>query len=382
MSTIEIARHRPGKGTQDFVEAGRTVFAGDTKWVPPLTLMLSDQLNPKSNPLFAHADVALFTARRDGKLVGRISATIDRNHLLKFQDKTGFFGFFDTVDDVEVAQALLDAAGDWLRDRGMERMRGPMSLSINEEVGLLIEGFEHPPMVMMAHSRPYQQRLADACGLQKEKDLYAWRWPVVEEMPKRALRALEQIRDMPEVTIREARVDEEMDQLIEIQSDAWKDNWAHVTLSKAEARKVASDMKLLIDPAIAIVAEIDGELAAMSLALPNLNEAIADFSGRLTPMNVAKLLWRLKVKRPKTARLIMLGIKEKFRKQKRYMPLAVALVCEMGQRGRRQGYEYGELSWTLEDNGAVNALIKLCGGSIYKRYRIYEKSLKASPDAS
>lgn len=382
MTGIEITRHRPGKDIQDFLQAANVVFAGDRSWIPPLRMMLSDQLSPTASPFFAHADVALFTARKAGRLVGRISAQIDREHLARYKDKTGFFGFFDTIDDEEVGRALMEAACAWLADRGMVRVLGPISLSINQEVGLLVEGFDSPPMILMGHSRQYQQRIADACGLGKAKDVFAWKWSVVDEMPRRAQRALAQMRDLPEVTLREARIKDEILDLIAIQDDAWKDNWGHVSMTPAEARQLADDLKLLIDPTIVTVAEIDGELAGMALAIPNLNEVIRDFDGRLSPRNVAKLLWRMKVRHPRTARLGMLGIREKYRKQKKYMPLAVAMVCDLGQRGKRRGYEWGELSWTLEDNAPVNMLIKQCGGEVYKRYRIYEKALSRQSSAS
>jgi hypothetical protein len=374
---IEIRQHQPGRDIRDFMRVPYEVFRGDPAWVPPLDMMIKEQLTPKTNPFFEHADVTLFTARKDGKLVGRISAQIDHEHQKRYQDATGFFGFFDTLDDVEVAKALMDAARAWLRARGMQRMRGPLSFSINEEVGVLIEGFEYPPMVVMGHNRPYQSQLIEACGLAKAKDFYAWRYQM-EELPPRALKAWQEVKAMPEVTLRIAdrsRLDSEITQVLEIQDDAWRDNWGHVSFTAGELQAVVKALKLLIEPKLAILAEIDGRTAAMAIALPNLNEAIRDLDGKILPLGWAKLLYRLKVSRPKSARLCLLGIRKEYRNQRRYAGLALALVAEIQRRGGELGVKYGELSWTLEDNTPVNLLIRSVRGQIYKKYRVYEQAL-------
>ena len=374
--TITIHQHVPGRDIRDFIRVAHVVFEGDPAWVAPLDFMIREQLSPK-NKFFDHAEVALFTARRGGKLVGRVSAQIDREHLSRYKDATGFFGFFDTIDDPKVAQKLIDAAAQWLAERGMTRMRGPLSLSINEEVGLLVDGFEHPPMVMMPHSRPYQGRLTEGCGLTPVKDLLAWKY-VVDELPPRAVRAHEQITALPEVRLRtlsRKRLDEELALVLEIQDDAWRQNWGHVSLTPDEARKAADDLKLVLEDELAILAEIEGEAAGMCIAVPNLNEAIADLGGKLFPAGWAKLLWRLKVRHPHTARLFLLGIKKKYRHVKRYGALALAMIAEIAKRGREKNIEWGELSWTLEDNVPVNLAIKSMRGQHYKTFRIYEKSL-------
>jgi len=373
MTDIEIRRHPPGGDISDFLAAARVVFADDPNWIPPLNILQKDQLSPKS-PFFEHAEVMFFTARRGGELVGRISAQIDREHLRRYGDDVGFFGFFDTVDDVDVAAALLNAANQWLKQRNMKRLRGPISLSINQEVGLLVEGFSTPPTVMMPHSRPYQGAIYEKLGLEKAKDLFAWRWDVAPGLPPRALRAHSEMKRLG-VTFREVNLTTEIEELVAIQDDAWQDNWGHVSMTPAEAKQLRRDLSLIIDPAIAIVADIDGELAGMAIAIPNLNEIIRDFSGKLTPTNVAKLLWRLKVDHAKSARLALLGIKGEYRKQKKYMPLALAMISEIARRGYQHGYEWSELSWTVEDNGPVHALIKMAGGYMYKRYRVYEKDV-------
>jgi hypothetical protein len=261
----------------------------------------------------------------------------------------------------------------------LRRMRGPLSLSINEEVGLLVEGFDTPPMVMMSHSRPYQGALVEACGLEKVKDLLAWRY-VVTDLPPRAVKAREEIAKLPEVRLRTAHMknlDAELPLLLAIQDDAWRENWGHVSLTPREIRAATDMLKLILNEQLAIIAEIDGEAAGMCIALPNLNEAIADLGGKVFPLGWAKLLWRVKVAHPKTARLCLLGIKQQYRHVKRYGALSLAMIAEISVRGRAIGIEWGELSWTLEDNYPVNLAIKVMKGELYKRYRLYEKAIEA-----
>jgi hypothetical protein len=258
----------------------------------------------------------------------------------------------------------------------MKRIRGPLSLTINEEVGLLVDGFDTPNVLLMPHHRPYQQKLAEATGLEKVKDVYAFHWKM-GALPKRVHDAHKHVAAFPEIHLREINFEAEIDELVRIQDDAWRHNWGHVSMTPAEAKQFAKDLALLIDKRIAIVAEINGDLAAMAIAVPNLNEVIFDMGGKVSATNVAKLLWRLKVRGTKSGRLAMLGIKEEYRKQRRYGFLALALVAEIAERGRKAGYEWAELSWTLEDNAPINMLIKVSGGDLYKTYRIYEKALSA-----
>lgn len=380
--TIEIRQHAPGRDLADFIRVPHVVFGAatrgaDTSWIPSLDLMVKEQLSPKKNAFFEHADAALFTAWKDGALVGRVSAQVDREHLARWHDDTGFFGFFDTIDDPAVGQALIAAAENWLRARGMKRVRGPLSLSINEEVGTLVEGFDTPPMIMMSHHMPHQGGIAEACGLVKAKDLYCWRYDVVD-LPPRVLKAHVEVSAMPEVRLRTLdprNLDAELRLVLEIQDDAWRDNWGHVSLTPTEAKKAVEALKLVVERELAIIAEVDGAPAAMCIALPNLNEAARDLGGKLLPFGWAKLLYRLKVGTPKTARLCLLGIKKEYRSVKRYGALSLAMVAEIQQRGRRLGVEWGELSWTLEDNAPVNLLIRTMRGQLYKKYRIYEKAL-------
>lgn len=378
--SIEIREHRPGHDLRDFIRAGRVVFKGDPAWVPPLTFDLTARLTPAKNPFFQRGEVGLFTAWRGGELVGRVSAQIDHEHLRLHQDATGFFGFFDTIDDDEVGRALLDAASEWLVRRGMKRMRGPLSLNMNEEVGVLIEGHETPPVVLMGHSRVWQDRVALAAGLEKAKDLLAWRFDV-GAIPGRATRAWEKVQELPEVRLRTVdpkKIKSELAAIMEIFNDAWKDNWGWVPATEAEVEKTGEELRMILDRDLAFIAEIDGRPVGICIALPNLNEVTRDFDGKLGPVQLAKLLFRLKVKRPKSARLMMLGIRSELRGIKKYGGLSHALYVEIAKRGQEAGYEWGELSWTLEDNAPVNLGIRSMGAKVYKKYRIYERALDSA----
>jgi hypothetical protein len=379
---IEIREHVPGQDLSDFLRAARIVFEGDPNWVPPLEFDIKQRLTPGKNPFFHRGELALFTAWKDGRLAGRISAQLDHEHLRRYEDRTGFFGFFDTIDDEEVGRALVDAAEKWLVRRGMKRMRGPLSLTMNEEVGVLIEGFDMPPSLMMSHSRDWQDRVALAAGLEKARDLFAWRFDV-GNIPPRALKAWEETKALPEVRLRSvepSKMDRELRIILDIFNEAWVDNWGYVPATDEEAKKMGEDLRLILDKDLAFIAEVDGKAVAICIALPNLNEVARDFDGKLNPITVAKLIWRLKVKRPKSARLMMLGISTAMRNQRRYAGLSHALYVEVAKRGEKLGYEWGELSWTLEDNRPINLGIKSMGARIYKKYRVYEKALAAASE--
>lgn len=379
--TIQIREHTPGTDIEDFIRVGHVVYGDDPAWVPPLEFDLRQRLTPGKNPFFHRGEVALFTAWKDGKLAGRISAQLDHIHLDRYRDQTGFFGFFDTIDDDAVGGALLDAAQAWLERRGMVRMRGPLTFHMYEEAGVLIDGFDMPPQLLMAHTRRWQQRVCENNGLAKAKDLYAWRFDV-GKIPERAEKAWAEVKKMPEVKLRSVRrleMQKELGAIMRIFNDAWEQNWGHCPASAEEVKKTGEELLLILDPELAFIAEVDGKPVGMCIALPNLNEVIRDFDGKLSALTVAKLLYRLKIKGPKTARLMMLGISKDVRGLKKYGYLSHALYVEVAKRGEKLGYEWGELSWTLEDNKPINLGIKSMGAKIYKTYRIYERPIPGAP---
>ncbi len=371
-------RIRPVQGRRDrvaFAALPERLNAKDPSWISPLRMEVLDRLSPR-HPFFEHGEAAFFLAERGGAVVGRISAQINTLHNLRYKDHVGFFGFFDCVDDPEVAAALLEQAAHWTAERGMDTLRGPFSLSINDECGVLVDGFDTPPYLMMPHNPPYYGRLIEGAGLVKAKDLLAWRYGFEEPRPI-VRRFAEAARAVEGVSIREIRprqIQADVRAVIDVFNDAWSDNWGFVPLTERELAKMAADMKLILDPKIALIAELHGEPIAICIGLPNLNEALAGLGGRLWPWSVARLLWRLKVRRVSTGRLVLLGIRKKYQGTA-LSGLVSWLFIEVNERARRQGYTAGELSWTLEDNRGINRGIEMMGGTRYKTYRIYERPL-------
>ncbi|WP_437667759.1 hypothetical protein [Sorangium sp. So ce1182] len=376
---IELRELRKGdrKVLKDFLNVVDTIYEGEPNYIRPLDLDISDRLDKKKNPFFEHAEGTAWVAYKDGRPAGRITAQVDHEHLRVHQDETGSFGFFDTIDDAETAQALLAEAAGWLRARGMKRMRGPYSLSINEEIGCLVEGFDRPPVIMLPYHRPHQGQLIEQAGLEKVKDLYGWRYEV-GDIPVRAQKAHAEVLAMPEVhtrcadpknALRDIRI------IMDVFNDAWSENWGFVPMTERELVKWAEDVRLILMPELTKLTFIDGEPAAVSLGLPDLNELIRGLHGKLLPTGVFKLLWRLRVRGPKSGRLVVLGIRKKWRHVRRYAGLSAFLYVEMNRAAQLLGMKGGELGWTLEDNAAINAGIRLMGGRIYKKYRIFERAL-------
>jgi hypothetical protein len=373
---------RPVSSSSDlkkFIRLPWKIYKNDPAWTPPLLMERKEFLDPKKNPFFEHAEVALFLAEKDGEPVGRISAQVDHLHNETHKERTGFFGLFECIDDPDVASALLNNAGGWLKTRGMDRIRGPFSFSINEEVGIVVKGRENPPFVLMAHSAPYYEKLLEGWGLKKLKDFYCWRYDSSRPVPEAAMQLAEEARKYPGLTIREVNpktLEQDVRILIDVFNSAWSKNWGFVPLTENEIKKAAKDFKLLLEPKLALIAEVNGVPAAISLALPNLNEAIKDLNGRLFPCGLPTLLYRIKRKKIRSARLILLGIKKEFRKDELGAGLSVLLYVEKHRRSQELGHWGGELSWTLEDNQKINFGIEMMGGEHYKTYRVYEKSLE------
>ena len=361
----------------EFIKLPWQIYRNDPAWVPPLVKERLDFLNPRKNPFFEHADVQLFLAYRNGTPVGRISAQWDRLHLDRHRDGAGFFGLFESVEEPEVAQALLQTAGAWVRERGGSRLRGPFSLSINEECGLLVDGFEHPPFILMGHNPPYYRSLIEQQGFAKAKDLFCWRYDPRNPILEGPLQIAEAVRQHPGLVIREVdpkHLERDVRIILEVFNSAWEKNWGFVPLTEAEIKKAAKDFKLILDPRIALIAEVEGKPAAICLAVPSLHEAIRDLNGKLFPIGLVKLLYRLKRHKIRSARLVLLGVKKEYRGSI-LGGLSVLLYCEVGRRGREAGYRASESSWTLEDNEKINAGIEFMGAERYKTYRIYEKKI-------
>jgi hypothetical protein len=353
----------------------------DPNWVPPLLDDYRRSLNPKKSPFLKHGEAKCFLALQEGNPVGRISAQVDADFDKQWPQEKGvaFFGFFDSKDDPAVARALFDAAGTWARGKGRTSIRGPFTLDSKGEVGVLVEGFDTPPRIGMPHNRPYVGPLIESAGLAKAKDFYAW-WYTSGQIDERTRKIAERTLQLPNVRVRPmdlSRFRREVEIVRDIYNSAWSQNWNFTPFTSAELEIIATEYKMFVDTEIALIAEVDGKPAAMCFAIPDVNEMVKDFDGELTkrPFNVAKLLWRLKFRRPTSARLLLLGVKEEYRASHRYGTLAAVLYVEVARRGAARGYVGGELSWTLEDNVMINRGIERMGARKYKTYRVYERSL-------
>lgn len=359
----------------DFVNVPWTVFAGDPSWVPPLKLERKDALAPK-HPVFKHLQWQGFVAYRDGIPVGRISAQLDRLHLERYHDATGFFGFLDALDDEAVFDALFKHAEQWLRERGLRRARGPFSLNINQEVGLLVEGFDTQPYFMMGHARPYYGAHVERQGYAKAVDVFAYLISSHFQPPPVMASLFERLKRR--VTIRALdtrRKDAELDTVCDIFNDAWADNWGFVPFTHDEFRTIGHEMLMLIPPNFIQIAEMDGEAVAFIVLLPNLNEVIADLNGELFPFGWAKLIKRLKFGYPHTARIPLMGVRRKLHHTRFGPGLALSVVEALREPGKSKGVKEVEMSWILESNEAMKNIIDILGGRQSKRYRIYEKAL-------
>jgi len=363
-----------------FLGVPHTIYRDDPAWIPPLLLERREHLS-RRNPYFEHADWRAWIAWRGTRPVGRITAQIDRLHLERHRDATGFFGMIEAEDRAETFRALTDAAETWLAAQGMRRVRGPFSLSINDESGLLVAGFDTPPMVMMGHARPYYGPHLETGGYRKAMDLLAYRL-TAEAQPPPALRALAERLDA-RVRVRPLRrrdFHREVAILRDIFNDAWSENWGFIPFTEAEFEELGRNLRMLLDDDFIQIAEVDGEPAAMAVALPNLNEAAHDLRGRLFPLGWLKLLWRLKVRFPSSGRVPLLGVRKRYQNTLLGPALAYMVIDALSGPVRRRGIRMMELSWILETNKRMRAILEDMGAEAYKRYRVYEKTLAADGD--
>jgi GNAT superfamily N-acetyltransferase len=369
----------PVQSKQDreaFIRFPYSLYAGDPNFVPPLEMERRDFLDPKKNPWFEFGSVELFLARRDGQVVGRIAAVHDPHWNDYYKTKLGFFGMFESIDDVAVARGLFDAAASWVKAQGFAEMMGPFNFSTNYECAVLVEGFEAPPAVMMAYNPRYYDALYTACGFSKAKDLWAYDLSSSVPPPEKVVRVAEKIRQREGLVVRPIRMDDfaaEVRRVKEIYNAAWEDNWGFVPMTDHEFDHIAKEMKTVLRPELVLIAEVKGEPVAFSMTLPDANYALKAAGGRLTrwglPIGLIKLL--LASRRIRRLRLITLGIKEGFRKR----GIDAVLYLDTISTAKRLGYSGGEISWTLEDNHLVNRAIEMMGGKRTKTYRVYQRAI-------
>ena len=375
---LEILPVRGRRDFRRFIDYAYTRNAGDPNWVPPLRLGEHDRLNPKKNPFFAHADVELFIAMRDGRVAGRVAAIDDRLHNSTHRDNIAMFGLFE-ADDAETSRALLGGAESWAAGRGRSAIRGPINPSMNDNCGLLVEGFDTRPMLLMPHNPPEYAAFIEACGYAKAKDLFAWIYELDRPVPEVVRRLAERRRERLALTIRTIRMSEflrEADRLRELYAGAWEKNWGFVAPTVEEFRHIAKDMKLIFDPKFGVVAEADGRLVACAVALPDINQALVGTGGRLFPLGLVKLLGRKRY--IDQGRLLLLGIDPAYRSHGLF-PL---LLLELHRQLEGTPYKRVEFSWVLEDNHDINRPAAEGGARRYKTYRIYQKSLSRASSSA
>jgi len=377
---ITIKRVETKSDWDAFIGLSWKIYKNDPFWVPPLRIAVRDALDVNKNPFFKHAYMHAVLAMRGEEVVGRVIGVIDDAHNKYHEEMTVFFGFFESIEDSKVADALLADVAKWGLSRGMTQMRGPVNPSTNHECGLLVEGFQDSPSVMMPYNPPYYVKLLENWGLVKTKDLFAYDIDARKvKFSDKLLAQAEKLKEGGVVKFRTVNMsdyDNEVSKILDIYNDAWEKNWGFVPMTPEEFRHMAKDMKAIVDPSLLLIAEVRGEPAAFSLALPDVNQAIKKIkNGKLFPTGLIKLLWNLKGpgkrKTINRCRILTLGIKKAYRE----FGVGPLLYAEYLKRGPGNGYPVGEASWILEDNVPMNrALAHMCGERT-KVYRLYDKTL-------
>ncbi|MDD5688360.1 MAG: hypothetical protein PHE88_11090 [Elusimicrobia bacterium] len=372
---MEIKSYSLPEKLNEFIKFPFKLYKGtpyEKFWVPPLIAESKKLFSPK-NPFWKHSKIKIFLAEENDKISGRIAAIIDDNFNSFQKEKCGFFGYFDCVNDVNVARELLSEAKKYLKSEGMEVIRGPMNPSTNDECGLLIDGFDSLPVIMMPYNPPYYMGLIENSGLQKVKDLYAWVRSAKDDAPPRIAKIVEHIKKKENIRVRNfdlKNFERDAQYFKDIYNSAWEKNWGFVPMNNEEIDYMAEGLKPLIDTRIFHFLEVNGVPVAATLTVPDYNFVLKKLNGKMGIIGVLKFLyWKRKIK---FVRLMALGVKKEFRSK----GLEAILYCEILNACRKYGYPAGgELSWTLEDNDLINKGIEAMGGKLYKKYRIYEAKI-------
>ncbi|MEW6056842.1 MAG: N-acetyltransferase [Bdellovibrionota bacterium] len=371
VKTVESKQER-----DDFFLLPWDIHEDDKNWVPPLLLSVKQTLDTAKNPFWKHAKQKLWVAYQGGACVGRIAGVIDESHNKFHGETTAFWGFFECINDIEVARALFSVVEAWSREQGMNVLRGPMNPSTNHECGLQINAFDTKPFIMMTQNPAYYPELVEKAGFSKAKDLYAWLLDNSRKFDDKLVQNAKRLQESQGIVVRPidmAKYEEEIEKIIEVYNDAWEKNWGFVPMTNEEFRHMAKDMKPILVPQLVYIVEVRGETAGFSLWLPDLNQVMAKIpDGKLFPAGLIKLLWYTKVKRiVNRGRILTLGVKKKYRN----LGLASLLYLRYYEDAPALGYPLGECSWILEDNAAMNQGLKLMKADLYKTYRIYDKPL-------
>jgi len=367
MNRLQISSVRNSADRREFLSFPYRLYRHDPHWVAPLLLDQKALFRP-THPFQLHGTIERFLARRDGRTVGRIAAILDPNYSRFHEERAGFFGFLEMIDDADVTAGLLAAARDWLGEHGAAVIRGPVNPSTNYECGVLVDGFDSCPRIMMTYNPPYYGRLIEAAGLKKAKDLVAYDLPtsVARADRVRALTEKAAVNGVHLRTLRMNEYDKEVELAWGIYNSAWARNWGFVPMTRAEFLHHGHELKQILIPDLAWIAEVSGQAVGFALAIPDINEALRHLRGRLLPFGLVKLLWYKR--RIKYLRVIVLGVRQEFRPT----PAAAALYAALIREAGRLGFDGAECSWILEDNVLMRRSIEALGGRAYKTYRIYE----------
>ncbi len=378
---VQIVEATTPEQYRDFVNLPYRVYKRDPMWRAPLRFERAEQINRKKNPGLERIDSAFWLALCGDQVVGRCASFVNHAHLDTYKDETGHFGFLDVeLGEHNATLALIKRCEEWLRDRGMKWVAGPYNFSVNEEIGMLVDGFETPAVMMMPHGRKDYPIMLEDMGFEKAMDLIAYTNNLHEGYPRPKIvrRMIDLVRESKSLSVRRMhkdRFDDEIRLALDIFNDAWSDNWGFIPFGQAQVEHMASQLKTIIQPDGFWFGEVDGEAVAFVLMLPNLNEAVAGLNGKLLPFGWAKLLYRLKVKGVKTARIPLQGARKSIQKKRSGVALTITLFEECFRAMRDRGVMTTELSWILETNKDVQGLIDLSGAKPYKTYRIYRKAL-------
>lgn len=373
---IQITPVESRRDLRHFIQLPHRIYANRPEWRPPLMLERRLHLSPRFNPTFAHLEWQAWLAWRNGKPVGRITAQIDQLREPQHGDRVGYFGMLEAFDDPRVFSGLLATAESWLAEQGMTEIQGPFNLTINDECGLLIDGFTTPPMMMMGHAQPYYPRHVEAAGYAKAIDMLAYWIDVAFKHPPIMTRLQQRYASRLHVRpLDRSRYQEEIETLRSIFNDAWADNWGFVPITHAEFQDMGQTFKMLIDDELVQIAEVNGEPAAFIVCLPNINEVIQDLNGHLYLTGLVKALWRLKCSFPRTSRVPLMGVRKRYQGGPLGAALALSVIGAVQASVHKRGATGCELSWILEDNKAMRDIIESLGAHAYKTYRIYRKTL-------
>ncbi|MCX7975359.1 MAG: GNAT family N-acetyltransferase [Candidatus Aminicenantes bacterium] len=367
---------KPVKGREDlknFILFPWKIYSSDPNWVPPLIKEMKEKLDLKKNPFFEHASMELFLAVDKGEIVGRIAAIIDDLHNQIHNERVVFFGLYESINEEQVARALIEAAIDWGKSRGMNLLRGPMNLSMNDECAFLIEGFDSPPVIMMPYNPPYYNELMTKCGLIKAKDLFAYYMARNHETAAKIKTIVDRVKEETKFRLRLVdmkRLEEEARKIQQIYNDAWSRNWGFVPWTEKEMKHMVKRLKQFADPYLVILAEDQaGRPIGFAFGLPNYNEILKKLNGRLTPWGLA--LFLLNRRRIKGMRALVFGVVKDYQ----HTGISYWLYWQLEENALKRGYEWCEMSWLLEDNVPILRFCESIGGRLYKKYRIYQKEI-------